>query len=308
MKFLPQALLCIVFTFLTGCSDDDNAAPVLTEEEQTALLLTELRAATAGYADIEMAIDAGWDTDLSGCVEHPAEGGMGHHYARMAYMDGRVNHLEPQVLLYAMDENQQMEFLGVEYIVPFALVGPDQTPPRLFFQDFHANHEQGFWALHVWSERDNPNGLFTDWNTTVSCDNWIAFQVDEVRAATAAYHDFNAATSAGWDTDLSGCVEHPTEGGMGHHYGRMAYMDGRVNHLEPQVLLFAPDANANMEFLGVEYLVPFTVHPADEAPPVLFNQEYHANHEQGFWALHLWSERDNPNGLFYDWNPTVGCN
>src|SRR5690606_14336622 len=170
MRRFSILVLSLLISFLTACSDDDNATPVLTEEEQTALMLTELRAATAGYTDIEVAVDAGWDTDLSGCVEHPTEGGMGHHYARMNYMDGRVNHLEPQVLLYAPDANDEMELLGVEYIVPFAIHPADEAPPVLFNQAYHANHEQEIWALHVWTERENPNGLFADWNPTVGCN------------------------------------------------------------------------------------------------------------------------------------------
>src|SRR5690606_11809528 len=149
-----------------ACSDDP---PTPSEDEQIAAMLEEVRTTTASFTDIGRAIDAGWDTDLSGCVEHPAEGGMGHHYARLEWLDGRVNHLEPQVLLYVMGDDGEMEFLGLEYVVPFDFVGPDEAPPVLFFHEFHANHDQGFWALHVWTEKDNPKGMFYDWNPNVSC-------------------------------------------------------------------------------------------------------------------------------------------
>jgi len=308
MKIFKSIYFLVALSLILSCSSDDDKSSPTSEEEQITQMIQQLRAATADFSNINAAIDAGWDTDLTGCVEHPTEGGMGHHYARPEFLDGRVNFLEPQVLLYVMKENGEMEFLGVEYIVPFNFVGPDQTPPNLFFHDFHANHEQGFWALHVWSEKDNPSGMFEDWNPDVSCDNWIDFLINEVRMETAAFTDINAAIAAGWDTDLTGCVEHPTEGGMGHHYARMEFMDGRVNHLEPQVLLYNQDDNHEWEFLGVEYIVPFNFHPADEAPPVLFNQHFHANHDQGFWALHVWTEKENPSGMFYDWNPNVNCN
>lgn len=308
MKNLKLITLCLLLAVFTACSSDDDNTPPLSEEEQIALLIQEVRNATAAFTNINAAMSAGWDNDLSGCVEHPAFGGMGHHYARMEFIDGRVNHLEPQVLLYAMNANEQMEFLGVEYIVPFGILPADADPPVLFFQEFHANHHLGLWALHVWTERTNPDGMFEDWNPTVNCDNWINYLLNQVRAETAAYHDFDAAVSAGWNNQLSECVEHPTEGGMGYHYGRMEYFDGRVNHLEPQVLLYNKDENDEWEFLGVEYIVPFAIHPADAEPPMLFNQQFHQNEHLEIWALHVWTEKENPNGIFNDWNPSVSCN
>lgn len=135
----------------------------------------------------------------------------------------------------------------------------------------------------------------------------VAVQIAEVRTATAAFVSFSAAEEAGWNNDLSGCVEHPTDGGMGHHIARMEYIDGRVNHLEPQILLFVPDADGNMEFLGVEYIVPFAILSEDEEAPKLFGQAFHKNPNQEIWALHVWTQKANPSGMFADWNPDVSC-
>lgn len=135
----------------------------------------------------------------------------------------------------------------------------------------------------------------------------VTQMIEQVRELTLPLRDHQAALEEGWDTDISGCVQHPTEGGMGHHFGRMPFFDEVVDHLEPEVLLFIPDENGDMELLGVEYIVPFEAHGPDEEPPVLFNQTFHANHEQEIWALHVWTEKENPKGLFYDWNPTVSC-
>jgi len=162
MKNLKLITLCLSLVIFAACSSDDDNTPPLSEEEQIALLIQEVKSATASFTNINAAMNAGWNTDLSGCVEHHVLSGMGHHYARLEFMDGRVNHLEPQVLLYAMNANEQMEFLGVEYIVPFGILPADADPPVLFFQEFHANHHLGFWALHVWTERTNPGGMFED--------------------------------------------------------------------------------------------------------------------------------------------------
>jgi hypothetical protein len=131
--------------------------------------------------------------------------------------------------------------------------------------------------------------------------------IEEVRSATQTFHNIEVAIAAGWAVDLSGCVQHPEEGGMGHHYARLEFLDGRVNHLEPQVLLYEPRADGGFNFVGVEYIVPFEIRPSDAEPPVLFDQEFHANHQLGIWALHMWTERENPKGMFNDWNPNVSC-
>ncbi|MAN58268.1 MAG: hypothetical protein CMC08_00350, partial [Flavobacteriaceae bacterium] len=136
-------LLFLPLIFL-GCKDDDDAAL-----DETALLIEEVRQLSQPFKDHSAAVSAGWDVDISGCIQHPTDGGMGHHFGRMSFFDGRINHLEPQVLLFAPDFNGNMEFLGVEYIVPFAVLSEDSTPPTLFDQPFHKNHEQEIWALHV---------------------------------------------------------------------------------------------------------------------------------------------------------------
>lgn len=61
-----------------------------------------------------------------------------------------------------------MKLLGVEYIVPGA---PTDTPPVLFDQALHYNATFQVWVLHVWAWRDNPSGLFADWNPKATCDH-----------------------------------------------------------------------------------------------------------------------------------------
>jgi len=36
-------------------------------------------------------------------------------------------------------------------------------------QSFRRNEEFGVWALHVWLYRENPTGIFSEWNPRVSC-------------------------------------------------------------------------------------------------------------------------------------------
>lgn len=81
---------------------------------------------------------------------------------------------------------------------------------------------------------------------------------------------------------------------MGYHYGSPAYIDGRINYLEPQILLFEPLQNGELELIGVEYIIPFAILSEQSNPPKLIDQEYH---ELDIWALHLWSEKESLKGL-----------
>lgn len=144
-------------------------------------------------------------------------------------------------------------------------------------------------------------------NSSSDDTNEIDVMIEEVKSVVQNYQNLNSANAAGWKVDMSGCVEHPQEGGMGHHFGRLEFIDGRINHKEPQILLFEPLENGGFELVGVEYIIPFEILSSDSEAPELFDEKFHQNHELEIWALHVWTERENPNGMFYDWNPNVSC-
>jgi hypothetical protein len=126
-----------------------------------------------------------------------------------------------------------------------------------------------------------------------------------VRALTAPYHEFAQAHEAGYTELLTPCLSSP-EGAMGFHYGKPEFLDGSVNAMEPEVLVYEPMKNGKLRLVAVEYIVPL---PAwmESAPPTLFGQEFHRNEGAGIWALHVWLWKHNPSGLFANWNPTVTC-
>jgi hypothetical protein len=131
-------------------------------------------------------------------------------------------------------------------------------------------------------------------------------QLEELRLATIAFHSREVANAAGWEADLSGCVESPM-GGMGHHIANPSRLgDADVSLFSPEVLLYAPRADGSMEFLGVEYIVPAPLWNAS-TPPRLMGQDFHYNPQLDIWALHVWSAKPNPEGIFADWNPDVTC-
>ncbi len=138
-------------------------------------------------------------------------------------------------------------------------------------------------------------------------DPAVAAQIDALRLATVAFHSFDVAVAAGWDTAISPCVESPM-GGMGYHIANLDQLTngGHLSVLRPEVLLYAPTEDGSMEFLGVEYIIPEADWP-HEHPPEILGQHLHFNPVQEIWALHVWSARHNPEGIFADWNPEVSC-
>ena len=139
-----------------------------------------------------------------------------------------------------------------------------------------------------------------------------------VRAATAKYHRVERALADGYgappfpgaDPLISECVAHPDLGGMGHHYINARLANGTLDIEQPEILLYEPTKNGRLRLVGVEYLVPFRVEPtADDGgtAPTLFGQTFHENDNAGGWTLHVWVWKNNPSGMFADFNPTVSC-
>lgn len=132
--------------------------------------LAQLRRLIAPFHNFEKAFDAGWNVQFTPCLENPAEGAMGFHWANPAFVDGEAVALEPELLLYEPQKNGKLRLVGVEYVIPFDFVPPEAEPPVLFGQEFHQVPDAGIWGLHVWVGRHNPSGLFADWNPNVSCE------------------------------------------------------------------------------------------------------------------------------------------
>jgi hypothetical protein len=136
-----------------------------------------------------------------------------------------------------------------------------------------------------------------------------ASQIAQLRRLVAPFHDFDAAVHAGWATQITPCLEAPGLGAMGFHYGNLGYIQdgGVVDLLQPELLLYEPEKNGKLRFMGVEYIVPFADHPATAAPPTLLGQAFSQVPEAGVWGLHIWVGRENQSGIFAPWNPKVSC-
>lgn len=125
--------------------------------------------------------------------------------------------------------------------------------------------------------------------------------LSQVRTATARYHSVVQAEKAGYEGFLD-CFD-SAAGGMGQHYVDLSMIDdGVADPQRPEALVYEDDGT-NLTLVGVEWVEAGAA--SDEAP-ALFGQEFHYNSDLGVWALHAWIWKDNPDGLFADFNPEVG--
>jgi hypothetical protein len=125
--------------------------------------------AAASFQDVGAAEAAGYKSSLDtlGCFQDPERGGMGVHYVNDTLMDDKLEITRPEALVYELDRDGRITGLVAhEYIVPVdAWKQPE--PPRLFGVDLHQHPTLPLWVLHTWLWKDNPNGVFEDWNPAV---------------------------------------------------------------------------------------------------------------------------------------------
>lgn len=167
--------------------------------------LDELRAATARFADVEVALAEGYIADPANVCEvatmmglPAAEGAMGIHYFRPDLLgitappnprvDGNGTHTDfrqPSVLLYEPQADGSLVLVGVENLVfkaaweaagngeppAFHGVAYDRMEDDPATELDEAHNFAPHYDRHVWVHRDNPNGVFTPFNPAVSCDH-----------------------------------------------------------------------------------------------------------------------------------------
>jgi hypothetical protein len=132
--------------------------------------------------------------------------------------------------------------------------------------------------------------------------------VADVRNATAKFHDFAWTTSAnggGYSVQFpAGCAAIST-GAQGVHYLNPSLVDDQVELLRPELVMYEPGPNGQMNFVGVDYVVPLNL---SVTPPSLLGVDFAPlGPPLNVWAVHIWAWRPNPDGMFAPWNPKVSC-
>jgi hypothetical protein len=140
-------------------------------------LVEAVRQATEPFRDARN-LPPGYGPVL-GCVSGPDQGAMGVHFVNPALLtDGVLDASQPEALIYEFKDGTA-RLVGVEFIV-FADVWHEHhglnDPPVLegqLLQFVDSPNRFGLpahYEIHVWGWRENPNGVFVDWNPRVSCE------------------------------------------------------------------------------------------------------------------------------------------
>lgn len=160
---LRNLFVTLSLTLTAACNDDRVTSPTIPAGVE------ELNASLAPYTSLALAKQAGYSTMLTDCMSNGDLGAMGVHWAKVDLLDATTDPLQPEVLIYEPGTGGEMSIVGVEFIVPFAALPKTSPAPVLFGQPFSPDDTFGVWALHVWTPRANPSGLFAPWNPRVHC-------------------------------------------------------------------------------------------------------------------------------------------
>ncbi len=161
--------LALAGSLLAGAPSPAAATGGPSEHQQD---LAAARAATAEYHNVQKALDDGYAEDPH-CVAVPGLGTMGHHYVNIDNLNS-TDPEEPFALLYAPRRDGTLRLVAVEYLVTSASTGGSR--PSMFGVDFngpmdeHVPNTTGrHYDLHVWAWAHNPEGMFAQFNPSLSC-------------------------------------------------------------------------------------------------------------------------------------------
>jgi hypothetical protein len=139
--------------------------------------------------------------------------------------------------------------------------------------------------------------------------------IADVRAATAKYHDVAVAKADGYGLlkDAAGiaCID-SAAGTMGVHYVKGALLDGVINPLTPEALVYEPLPNGGLKLVAVEYVMFQSAWAGAGLPSVLglSMRPVPAGNRYGipaFYQRHAWIWSNNPLGQFEEWSNKVSC-
>jgi hypothetical protein len=130
--------------------------------------------------------------------------------------------------------------------------------------------------------------------------------IAQLTTAVQAFQDIEAAKAAGYTDQYPEGCKSTAEGGQGFHYLNPALLDAKVELLTPELVMYEPQEDGSMTLVGVDYAIPFDQWQSADAPTIL-GRPLMRNEELKVWALHIWTHRPNPSGMFAMWNPSVSC-
>ena len=175
---LPLALVTIAVLASPALARAQGTLPKLSPQ------LDSVRAGLNKYQDPMVAVADGYLSTIS-CIEFPkpfaegplqvAAGGMGVHLLNMSTIGPTLDATKPQVLIYE-PKGDKLVLVAAEWFMPMQVAG--STHPAIFGQQLNGpmeGHppimpaELHHYDLHVWLWKENPAGVFSPTNPSVSC-------------------------------------------------------------------------------------------------------------------------------------------
>lgn len=134
-------------------------------------------------------------------------------------------------------------------------------------------------------------------NTYTGLSAQTAWELQQVRAATARYRNIENAIKDGY-SNIMVDVEN-----MGHHYMKTAIVDAAFDIRQPEILVYNRNEGGSQELVAVEYAVPLTY----TMPEGFTGSADVWKDDSGFpfWLVHAWVWHYNPDGVFNWTNPDV---
>jgi hypothetical protein len=200
---LPSFAGGIMKAVVTAALVVSLAACAAAPPESTDISLEALREATERFRDVEVALAEGYVPDPMNICDtaemmgQPASlGVMGIHYMRpdllgITAVEPRVagtsvhtDFRTPSVLIYEPQADGSLELVAVENLVfmdAWAAAG-NTSPPTYLGEEWdamvndpstdvdEAHNFEPHYDRHVWIFRDNPNGVFAQYNPNATCD------------------------------------------------------------------------------------------------------------------------------------------
>ncbi len=166
------------------------------DSEKVERAIKKVRKATEKYHDVKRALKDGY------VQKSPYVPQMGYHYVKESLVDGVVDPLAPEALLY-IPTKKGLKLVGVEY-----LSTEDQS---LFGVNFDPPHDELPYTLHAWIWTPNPDGMFVAFNPAIPVEE-VEWAIKKVRKATEKYHDVKRALKDGY------VQKSPYVPQMGYHY------------------------------------------------------------------------------------------
>jgi hypothetical protein len=141
------------------------------------------------------------------------------------------------------------------------------------------------------------------------------------KVATARFHSTTQAGRAGYGPFPAGVPLHECiastngMGAMGFHWVNGLLLDETLDPTQPEVLVYEPTADGDLELVAVEYVIFQSVwfeHHDANTTPMLFGTPFMEGdaarfHIPPFFALHAWVHKANPAGMFASYNLNVSC-